>query len=51
MNVDEMQKNLSRKAELEPEHQFENLYSLIGKNLSRLLDFGRIIAATEGFKA
>src|SRR5438876_5173462 len=24
-----MQKNLSRKAELEPEHQFENLYSLL----------------------
>jgi len=23
----------------------------IGKNLSRLLDFSRIIAATEGFKA
>ncbi len=24
---------------------------IIGKNLSRLLDFSRIIAATEGFKA
>jgi len=29
VHVDEMQKNLSRKAELEPEHQFENLYSLL----------------------
>ena len=29
MHVDEMQKKLSRKAALEPEHQFENLYSLL----------------------
>lgn len=29
MNVDEMQKELSRKAAREPEHQFENLYSLL----------------------
>ena len=29
MNVDEMQKKLSQKAEQEPEHQFENLYGLL----------------------
>ena len=29
MNVDEMQKKLSQKAEKEPEHQFENLYGLL----------------------
>jgi RNA-directed DNA polymerase len=29
VNVDEMQKKLSQKAEKEPEHQFENLYSLL----------------------
>ena len=29
MNVDEMQKKLSQKAEKEPEHQFENLYGML----------------------
>jgi len=29
VNVDEMQKKLSQKAEKEPEHQFENLYGLL----------------------
>ena len=29
MNVDEMQRKLSQKAEKEIEHQFENLYSLL----------------------
>ena len=29
MNVDEMQRKLSQKAEKEPEHQFENLYGLL----------------------
>lgn len=29
MNVDEMQKKLSQKAEEDPEHQFENLYGLL----------------------
>ena len=29
MNVDEMQKKLSLKAQKEPEHQFENLYGLL----------------------
>lgn len=32
MNVDEMQKELSRKAEREPGHQFENLYDLLWNN-------------------
>jgi len=29
VNVDEMQKKLSQKAEKEPEHQFENLYGML----------------------
>ena len=29
VNIDEMQKKLSQKAEKEPEHQFENLYGLL----------------------
>jgi retron-type reverse transcriptase len=29
VNVDEMQRKLSLKAEKEPEHQFENLYGLL----------------------
>jgi RNA-directed DNA polymerase len=29
VNIDEMQKKLSQKAEKDPEHQFENLYGLL----------------------
>jgi RNA-directed DNA polymerase len=33
VNVDEMQKKLSQKAEKEPEHQFENLYGMLGNEV------------------
>ena len=36
VNIDEMQKKLSQKAEKEPEHQFENLYGVSGDQKLRL---------------